>query len=102
MRITKSENGSIGPCRILFQKATNDKKQFLRLPASENSNQKVLETETQGINTMQVADTLMSTNLLLKESHGKRWFQIHEEREPHLKNCYCQIGLWVQEVPVSE
>ncbi|KAL6093891.1 hypothetical protein STEG23_021775, partial [Scotinomys teguina] len=41
-----------------FQKATNDKKQFLRLPASENSIQKVLKTETQDINTMQVADTL--------------------------------------------
>ncbi|KAL6037788.1 hypothetical protein STEG23_001791, partial [Scotinomys teguina] len=55
-----------------FQKATNNKKQFLRLPASKNSSQKVLKTETQGINTMQVVDTLMSTSLLLKESHGKR------------------------------
>ncbi|KAL6083997.1 hypothetical protein STEG23_002516 [Scotinomys teguina] len=42
----------------LFQKATNDKKQFLRLPASENSIQKVLKTETQGINAIQVADAL--------------------------------------------
>ncbi|KAL6035022.1 hypothetical protein STEG23_027999, partial [Scotinomys teguina] len=41
-----------------FQKATNNKKQFLRLQASENSSQKVLQTETQGINTMQVADAL--------------------------------------------
>ncbi|KAL6089369.1 hypothetical protein STEG23_019586, partial [Scotinomys teguina] len=55
-----------------FQKATNEKEQFLRLPASENSIQKVLKTESQGINTMQVADTLMSTSLLLTESHGKR------------------------------
>ncbi|KAL6090668.1 hypothetical protein STEG23_023452, partial [Scotinomys teguina] len=41
-----------------FQKATNDKKRFLRLPASENSIQKVLKTETQGINAMQVAAAL--------------------------------------------
>ncbi|KAL6087328.1 hypothetical protein STEG23_014724, partial [Scotinomys teguina] len=43
---------------LQFQKTTNDKKQFLRLPASENSIQKVLKTETQGINAMQVADAL--------------------------------------------
>ncbi|KAL6066316.1 hypothetical protein STEG23_033454, partial [Scotinomys teguina] len=55
-----------------FQKATNNKKCFLRLPASKISSQKVLKTETQGINAMQVADALRSTSLLLKESHGKR------------------------------
>ncbi|KAL6073425.1 hypothetical protein STEG23_033166 [Scotinomys teguina] len=53
-----------------FEKATNNKKHFLRLPASENSIQKILKTETQGINAMQVADALKSTSLLLKESHG--------------------------------
>ncbi|KAL6069817.1 hypothetical protein STEG23_014838 [Scotinomys teguina] len=37
-----------------FQKATNNKKQFLRLPASKRSSQKVLKT--QDINVMQVAD----------------------------------------------
>ncbi|KAL6055529.1 hypothetical protein STEG23_020511, partial [Scotinomys teguina] len=52
-----------------FQKATNNKKHFLRLPDSKNSSQKVLKTETQGINAMQVADALRSTSLLLKESH---------------------------------
>ncbi|KAL6054412.1 hypothetical protein STEG23_008098 [Scotinomys teguina] len=55
-----------------FQKATNDKKQLLRLAASENSIQKVLKTETQGINAMQVADALRSTSLLLTESHEGR------------------------------
>ncbi|KAL6082841.1 hypothetical protein STEG23_030393 [Scotinomys teguina] len=42
----------------MFQKANNDKKQLLRLPASENSIQKVLKTEIQGISAMQVADAL--------------------------------------------
>ncbi|KAL6088245.1 hypothetical protein STEG23_035079 [Scotinomys teguina] len=42
----------------MFQKTTNNKKQFLRPPASENSIQKVLKTETQGIDAMQVADAL--------------------------------------------
>ncbi|KAL6036278.1 hypothetical protein STEG23_024014, partial [Scotinomys teguina] len=39
-----------------FQKTTNNKKQFLRLPASGNSSQKALKTEIQGINAMQVAN----------------------------------------------
>ncbi|KAL6091457.1 hypothetical protein STEG23_018292, partial [Scotinomys teguina] len=38
---------------VNFQKTTNNKKHFLRLPASRNSSQKVLKTETQGINAMQ-------------------------------------------------
>ncbi|KAL6049898.1 hypothetical protein STEG23_019453, partial [Scotinomys teguina] len=37
-----------------FQKTTNNKKQFLRLPASGNSSQKALKTEIQGINAMQM------------------------------------------------
>ncbi|KAL6048223.1 hypothetical protein STEG23_013487, partial [Scotinomys teguina] len=56
-----------------FQKATNNKKQFLRLPASENSSKKVVKTETQGINTIQVADAFKSTSFLLKERHYRRW-----------------------------
>ncbi|KAL6074394.1 hypothetical protein STEG23_037268 [Scotinomys teguina] len=49
-----------------FQKSTNNKKQFLKLTASGNSSQKVLKTEIQGINAMQVAVALRSTSLLLK------------------------------------
>ncbi|KAL6082606.1 hypothetical protein STEG23_001637, partial [Scotinomys teguina] len=56
--------------KLLFQKTTNNKKQFLRLPASKNSIQKVLKTETQGVNAMQVADALRSTSFLLKESQA--------------------------------
>ncbi|KAL6087918.1 hypothetical protein STEG23_014456, partial [Scotinomys teguina] len=59
-----------------FQKVTNNKKHFLRLPASKNISQMVLKTETQGINAMYVADALRSTNLLLKESHVKRRVRI--------------------------
>ncbi|KAL6041272.1 hypothetical protein STEG23_022978, partial [Scotinomys teguina] len=51
-------------------KATNDKKQFLRLPASENSIQKVLKTETQGINAMQVADALRAPRCELEAFPG--------------------------------
>ncbi|KAL6048139.1 hypothetical protein STEG23_029582 [Scotinomys teguina] len=40
----------------LFQKTTNNKKQFLKLPTSGNSSQKALKTEIQGINAMQVAN----------------------------------------------
>ncbi|KAL6036253.1 hypothetical protein STEG23_023989, partial [Scotinomys teguina] len=47
-----------------FQKASNDKKHFLRLPASKNSSQKVLKTEIQGINAMQVADKLRKRPIL--------------------------------------
>ncbi|KAL6081113.1 hypothetical protein STEG23_032804, partial [Scotinomys teguina] len=54
-----------------FQKTTNNKKQFLRLPASGNSSQKALKTEIKGINAMQVANAL--TSFLLKERHGRRW-----------------------------
>ncbi|KAL6083501.1 hypothetical protein STEG23_017265, partial [Scotinomys teguina] len=76
--ITKQySNTRVQPCD--FQKATNDKKQFLRLLASENSIQKVLKTETQGINVMQVADALRSTSLLLKERHGRRWYDVTVE-----------------------
>ncbi|KAL6068543.1 hypothetical protein STEG23_000946 [Scotinomys teguina] len=39
-----------------FQKATNNKKQFLRLPASGNSSQKALKTEIKDINAMQVTN----------------------------------------------
>ncbi|KAL6088899.1 hypothetical protein STEG23_029187 [Scotinomys teguina] len=41
---------------LKIQKTTNDKKQFLRLPASENSIENVLKTETKEINTMHVVD----------------------------------------------
>ncbi|KAL6069980.1 hypothetical protein STEG23_001489 [Scotinomys teguina] len=46
---------------VLFQKTTNNKKQFLRLPASGNSSQKALKTEIKGINAMQVANALSSS-----------------------------------------
>ncbi|KAL6089882.1 hypothetical protein STEG23_030382 [Scotinomys teguina] len=39
---------------FIFQKTTNNKKQFLRLPASGNSSQKALKTEIKDINAMQV------------------------------------------------
>ncbi|KAL6086967.1 hypothetical protein STEG23_031819, partial [Scotinomys teguina] len=63
---------------VLFQKATNNKKQFLRLPASKKSSQKVLKT--QDINATQVADARGSTSFLLKERYGKRWTRKKEIR----------------------
>ncbi|KAL6087654.1 hypothetical protein STEG23_030580 [Scotinomys teguina] len=52
-----------------FQKATNNKKQFLRQPASKNSIQKVLKTETESINTMHVGDALSASSIVLPK-HG--------------------------------
>ncbi|KAL6045171.1 hypothetical protein STEG23_013862 [Scotinomys teguina] len=51
---SESNNVHDGLWTWQFQKAT--KKQFQRLPASENNIQKLSETETQGIDAMQVAD----------------------------------------------
>ncbi|KAL6056148.1 hypothetical protein STEG23_003086, partial [Scotinomys teguina] len=64
-------------CGFPFQKATNDKKQFLRLPASENSIQKVLKAETQGINAMQVADALRETTYTRKHADESITYQAH-------------------------
>ncbi|KAL6083744.1 hypothetical protein STEG23_029441 [Scotinomys teguina] len=70
-----------------FQKATNNKKQFLRLPASKNSSQKVLKTETQVINAMQVADALRSTSFVPKQSHRKIWARTQRK----MTNELCKI-----------
>ncbi|KAL6036623.1 hypothetical protein STEG23_033361, partial [Scotinomys teguina] len=56
---------------LRFQKVTNNKKQFQRLPASKNNIQKVFKTETQGINAMKVTDILKSTSFLLKKATVK-------------------------------
>ncbi|KAL6076488.1 hypothetical protein STEG23_025571, partial [Scotinomys teguina] len=59
------------PKIFFFQKATNNKKQFQRLPASENNIQKFFKTETQGINAMQLTDALRFTSFLLKKATVK-------------------------------
>ncbi|KAL6044553.1 hypothetical protein STEG23_035181 [Scotinomys teguina] len=88
----KSENyinESIEPQKGLepsqFQKATNDKKQLLRLAASENSIQKVLKTETQGINAMQVADAL----------RGKKCYKDGESQEGFF---WLRWPLWLRDM----
>ncbi|KAL6055151.1 hypothetical protein STEG23_028157 [Scotinomys teguina] len=55
-KLLRKEKEKSGNVKSKFQKATSNKNQFLRLPASENSIQKAVKTEIQAINTMHVTD----------------------------------------------